>query len=198
MFLLDTFPLGFPSTEGVSPYPGYRDTNMVRFTDSFWERRYGGSRQHAAIDIACPEGTLVLAAHHGVIVHERRENAGGNVVYVEGHVKDGTIVGTYYAHLAAPGVQKQGVRAFPGMILGIAGHTGSASGPHLHFMAYARKGGKIMKLDPYQELMKLTSPVSHARGSWRRVTHTRDLQNRMNQEAPLLWTAALARRHHNV
>ncbi|OUN40439.1 hypothetical protein B5G28_01690 [Faecalibacterium sp. An77] len=83
---------------------------------------------HQGVDLACSEGTPVLAAMDGVVFAAGRSASYGN--YIRLTHSDGTE--TLYAHLqylyARPG---QVVRA--GEVLGTAGQTGRATGPHLHF-----------------------------------------------------------------
>ena len=88
---------------------------------------------HKGVDLACAEGTPVLAAQDGVVIAAQRSASYGNwlrVVHANG-------AETLYAHLqylyARPG---QVVRA--GQTLGTAGQTGRATGPHLHFEVLVR------------------------------------------------------------
>ena len=83
---------------------------------------------HRGVDLACAEGTPVLAAMDGVVLTAERSGSYG--LYIRLCHPDG--VETLYAHLqylfARPG---EVVRA--GQLLGTAGQTGRATGPHLHF-----------------------------------------------------------------
>ena len=83
---------------------------------------------HKGVDLACAEGTPVLAAMDGVVLTAGRSGSYG--LYIRLCHPDG--VETLYAHLqylfARPG---EVVRA--GQLLGTAGQTGRATGPHLHF-----------------------------------------------------------------
>ena len=83
---------------------------------------------HRGVDLACAEGTPVLAAMDGVVLAAGRSASYGN--YIRLCHADG--VETLYAHLqylfVRPG---EVVRA--GQVMGTAGQTGRATGPHLHF-----------------------------------------------------------------
>lgn len=120
-----TFPLG---GEGWSLSSGYGWR-----ADPLAENGGGADAFHKGVDLACAEGTPVLAAQDGVVIAAQRSASYGNwlrVVHANG-------AETLYAHLqylyARPG---QVVRA--GQTLGTAGQTGRATGPHLHFEVLVR------------------------------------------------------------
>ena len=115
------FPLG---TSGWSVSSGYGWR-----TDPFAENSAADAEDfHRGVDLACAEGTPVLAAMDGVVLAAERSASYGN--YIRLCHADG--VETLYAHLqylfARPG---EVVRA--GQVMGTAGQTGRATGPHLHF-----------------------------------------------------------------
>lgn len=90
---------------------------------------------HSGLDIAAPEGTPVIAAADGVVASvEMPEDSGGYGLFI--CIQHTPALATCYAHLSAwilgikPGAQ---VRA--GQPIGLIGHTGHATGPHLHFEA---------------------------------------------------------------
>ncbi len=85
---------------------------------------------HHALDIAASEGTPVVAAAAGtvVLVGNRGYSGGGNVVWIEENGK----LYTTYNHLSAWNV-KVGQKVSAGQRVGSVGHTGDATGPHLHF-----------------------------------------------------------------
>jgi len=80
------------------------------------------------VDLACAEGTPVLAALAGTVTAARRSATYGNYLCLS-HA-DGQE--TIYAHMQYLYVRAgEVVRA--GECLGTAGQTGRATGPHLHF-----------------------------------------------------------------
>jgi murein DD-endopeptidase MepM/ murein hydrolase activator NlpD len=85
---------------------------------------------HRAIDIAAAEGTPVVASSGGTVVFagNRGYTGGGNVIWVE----VGTKLYETYNHLSYIGV-RVGQRVSGGQVIGRVGHTGEATGPHLHF-----------------------------------------------------------------
>jgi murein DD-endopeptidase MepM/ murein hydrolase activator NlpD len=85
---------------------------------------------HHALDIAASEGTPVVAAAAGtvVLVGNRGYSGGGNVVWIEHNSK----LYTTYNHLSAWNV-RVGQKVSAGQRVGSVGHTGDATGPHLHF-----------------------------------------------------------------
>ncbi|MGZ6142167.1 MAG: peptidoglycan DD-metalloendopeptidase family protein [Myxococcales bacterium] len=90
-----------------------------------------GSRErdvHDGIDLACPEGTPVRAAEDGVVLFAGEQRGYGNLILV---AHDGDLV-TVYAHNSTNLVEK-GVRVARGEEIARVGHTGNATGPHLHF-----------------------------------------------------------------
>jgi murein DD-endopeptidase MepM/ murein hydrolase activator NlpD len=84
--------------------------------------------QHDGIDLAAPEGTPVLAAASGTVLFAGEKRGYGKIVLV---AHRGDVV-TVYAHnsenLARPGDQ-----VHEGAAIARVGHTGNATGPHLHF-----------------------------------------------------------------
>jgi murein DD-endopeptidase MepM/ murein hydrolase activator NlpD len=96
------------------------------------------------INLAVPEGTSVKAAEDGVVAYAGNELKGyGNLVLVR-H-SNGFV--TAYAHASEIKV-KRGDQIKRGQIIALAGQTGSASSPQLHFEI--RKGST--PVDPSQYL----------------------------------------------
>jgi murein DD-endopeptidase MepM/ murein hydrolase activator NlpD len=85
---------------------------------------------HRALDIAASEGTPVVAAASGtvVLVGNRGYTGGGNVVWIQ----HGANLYTTYNHLSYWNV-RVGQKVSAGQRVGLVGHTGEATGPHLHF-----------------------------------------------------------------
>ena len=114
-----------PGDKRLEPLVGVR----LAGTDPFAENSPADAEDfHRGVDLACAEGTPVLAAMDGVVLAAERSASYGN--YIRLCHADG--VETLYAHLqylfARPG---EVVRA--GQVMGTAGQTGRATGPHLHF-----------------------------------------------------------------
>ena len=83
---------------------------------------------HDGIDLACPEGTTVRAADDGVVLFAGEQRGYGNLVLL---AHDGDVV-TVYAHNSENLVGK-GERVTRGEEIARVGHSGNATGPHLHF-----------------------------------------------------------------
>jgi murein DD-endopeptidase MepM/ murein hydrolase activator NlpD len=104
----------------IWPVPG------GKLTSGFGVR---GARKHEGIDIAAAEGTAVLAAAGGRVIYSGAGVKGyGNLILVR---HTGGIV-TVYAHNRRNMV-KEGDRVQQGQVIAEVGHTGRASGDHLHF-----------------------------------------------------------------
>ncbi len=83
---------------------------------------------HYGVDLACAEGTPVAAAMEGAVEYTGRSAAAGN--YLRLRHSDG--YETVYCHLQYIFV-RTGETVRGGQLLGTAGRTGDATGPHLHF-----------------------------------------------------------------
>jgi murein DD-endopeptidase MepM/ murein hydrolase activator NlpD len=115
-----------------------------RLTDSYGWRNdpiSGVRRYHAALDLAAPTGTLLIAAMDG-----RVATVGSNATYgkfiILSHAGG---YQTLYAHLSVVSV-KQGAWAAQGSKIGEVGSTGYSTGPHLHFAIY-KNGRAVNPLD---------------------------------------------------
>ncbi len=83
---------------------------------------------HDGVDLACPEGTPVFAAGEGEVLFAGEKRGYGNLVLV-GHAH-GLV--TVYAH-NSQNLVVQGDRVLRGEPIARVGHSGNATGPHLHF-----------------------------------------------------------------
>lgn len=101
-------------------------------TGKFGEDR--GDRVHMGIDLACPEGTPVVAVAAGR-VRLSSSARGGLELWLYG--EDGRTY--YYAHLSGYHVS-DGETVSAGQVIGFVGSTGRSTGPHLHFGVMA--GGR--------------------------------------------------------
>ena len=87
-----------------------------------------GNRFHEGVDIDAPEGARVGASRAGRVIFAGWNDGFGQLVILAHHRG----VTTYYAHLSRILVVV-GQRLSEGDMLGRVGHTGNATGPHLHF-----------------------------------------------------------------
>ncbi|ORT58998.1 M23 family metallopeptidase [Streptomyces sp. CB03238] len=116
------------ATSWVKPVTGgYTLTASFNQGGSMW------SHKHSGQDFAVPVGTVVKAAHSGVVVKAGPNGGGdgpayGNAIVVK-HAN-----GTYsqYAHLSKINVHI-GETVKTGETIARSGNTGNSSGPHLHF-----------------------------------------------------------------
>lgn len=110
------------------------DTTQYRVSDGYGWRQdpFTGERTfHKGIDLACAEGTEVLAAEGGAVVQVYRSTSYGTCLRVL-HT-DGSE--SLYTHLQYAYV-RPGEVVEAGQLLGAAGRSGRATGAHLHFELY--------------------------------------------------------------
>ncbi|MGH9373614.1 MAG: peptidoglycan DD-metalloendopeptidase family protein [Vicinamibacterales bacterium] len=88
----------------------------------------GQATFHRGIDVRATYGQEIQAAGEGRVIFSGEQRGYGTTVVVE-HANG---VQTRYAHLSATVVQQGDVVA-AGQLLGRAGHSGRATGTHLHF-----------------------------------------------------------------
>jgi murein DD-endopeptidase MepM/ murein hydrolase activator NlpD len=139
-------PLGAPDAPEADPNRPGAPLDFLRVTSSYGMRRHpilGFTRMHQGVDFAAREGAPVLAAADGVVTQAGPEGGYGNLL----RIRHAGGWATGYAHLSAfaPGVAP-GARVLRGEVVAFVGHTGLATGPHLHFEVSL--GG--VKLDPMQ------------------------------------------------
>ena len=103
--------------------------------------KQGGTHVHQGVDITTPAGSPILAPFDGTAVGSR-SGTGGMTVQVSGEY--GFV---YNMHLSRYGTLGS-VQA--GDVVGYAGSTGNASGPHNHFEWHPEDGPAV---DPYEYLM---------------------------------------------
>ncbi|HOV80285.1 MAG TPA: peptidoglycan DD-metalloendopeptidase family protein [Bacillota bacterium] len=95
-------------------------------TVSYFGMRWG--RMHEGVDLGAGYGSDIGAAAGGIVVSAGWNGGYGKMV----EISHGGGVVTRYAHLSTINVSV-GERVERGEVIGLAGATGNASGPHLHF-----------------------------------------------------------------
>jgi murein DD-endopeptidase MepM/ murein hydrolase activator NlpD len=88
----------------------------------------GQRSHHSGVDIAAPEGSPIRSATDGVVIAAGYDGMLGNYVEVRAQLGYSYVYGHMSAILA-----QGGARVATGSLLGLVGHTGYATGPHLHF-----------------------------------------------------------------
>ena len=147
-------PLGLADSPTASSGPT-APLDFLRVTSSYGPRRHpilGFTRMHQGVDFAAKEGAPVLAAADGVVTQAGLESGYGNLI----RIRHAGGWATGYAHLSgyAPGIAL-GAPVTRGEVIGFVGHTGLATGPHLHFEVSLAG----VKLDP------MTTPFGGAPAS---------------------------------
>lgn len=102
-----------------------------RVSSGFGMRRHpiqGAWRTHKGIDYAAPTGTRVRAVADGLVEYAGVKGGYGNVVILRHNGQYSTV----YAHLSRIAVRR-GARVAQNDTIGLVGHTGWATGPHLHY-----------------------------------------------------------------
>ena len=139
----------------VAPHLAYPLAELAESLDS-WGWRYSERRSawrlHTGIDLAAPQGTVVLASQAGWVLLVESISGYGTTVLLD----HGEGWQTLYAHLHQASVL-EGAWLEQGQDLGTVGMTGSATGPHLHF-ELRRQGTELLALDPTPHLPPLLPP----------------------------------------
>lgn len=112
----------------------------------------GASSFHAAIDLAMPTGTPILAADGGIVEYSGPKGGYGNYILVN----HGNGLATWYAHNQANGV-RVGQKVTSGQKIGTVGSTGISTGPHVDFGVI--EGYKAGNIDSGQAV----NPRKHVR-----------------------------------
>ncbi len=90
--------------------------------------KFKTKRQHTGIDIGSPEGTPIKTADAGEVIFAGLMRGYGQVIIID----HGGGFATVYAHMSKMLVE-EGAVVKKGTVIGNVGHTGVATGPHLHF-----------------------------------------------------------------
>ncbi len=116
-------PKGFPTAGYISSGYGWR-INPITHRREF----------HHGVDIAAMEGTPVKSTANGIVVYAGRTKGCGNFVVI----KHGYGYTTFYAHLRRY-IVRIGQWVKRGQIIGYVGHTGLATGSHVHYEVWKHK-----------------------------------------------------------
>lgn len=111
----------------------------------------GDPRFHGGLDLRAPGGTPVYAAAAGMVVESGASGAYGNVVVVD----HGGGLRTLYAHHQR-NLVRAGDRVRRGQPIALVGHTGNATGDHLHFEVRWKDG----TVDPRVVLPRLSASAA--------------------------------------
>jgi len=107
----------------------------------------GEVSSHTGTDIACAEGTPILAAADGTVtVANGLDSWGGSYGYYI-QIDHGGGLETLYAHCSSI-CATTGQQVQSGQVIGYVGHTGRATGSHLHFEVRAN-GNRVNSLQNF-------------------------------------------------
>jgi len=125
-----------PASPIPTPTPGQVTDGLglveqARVTSGFGQRAdpfTGRQAEHHGVDLAAAEGSPIVAASDGVVRSAGPRGGYGNAVEVD----HGNGLTTLYAHTSEVLV-RPGETVAAGQVLAKVGHTGRATGAHLHF-----------------------------------------------------------------
>ena len=127
-----TYPVGDPYRFAVS---ADRATPAFELSRGFSEPE--GKRHHEGVDLSNRRGgDIVHATAHGLVVlAEQRDTADfGSRIVLAHRLPDGSLAYSVYAHLQPGSIRvREGDRVWLAQPLARVGHSGNASGDHLHF-----------------------------------------------------------------
>ena len=118
-------------TDATPPTTAFAAPTQGRLSSSFGLRRvFNGQprKPHSGLDIAAPDGAPVLAPATGMVVAVGNYFFNGNTIFLD----HGQGLITMYCHLSKIDV-KVGKVVSQGELIGAVGHTGRATGAHLHW-----------------------------------------------------------------
>lgn len=124
----DTSDMTYTYTGGLMQWPLEAGVSYYVSSEYGWRTLYGVEDFHLAIDLACDNGTNVLAAAGGVVLRSEYHASYGNYVLID----HGNGLSTLYAHMSANNVGA-GETVSAGQLIGWVGLTGNTFGYHLHF-----------------------------------------------------------------
>lgn len=118
----------------------------------------GASSYHKGIDIACPEGSDVVATKKGTVTVAEKSSAEGNWIAIK-HDEQYT---SYYMHNSVLLVE-EGETVSKGQVIALSGNTGVSTGPHLHF-AILKNSAYLNPLDFVSEKEKIKKTTTAETG----------------------------------
>ncbi len=143
-------PASAPAPVGKQPHGRVGLSGQVapgaRLSSSYGQRVDpidGSERFHSGLDLAAPEGSPIYASAAGIVTRVGERAGYGNAVEID----HGTDISTVYGHASQLCVQP-GQHVVKGQLIARVGHTGRATGSHVHFEV--RLHGKTM--DPNKAL----------------------------------------------
>lgn len=87
---------------------------------------------HEGIDLAAPEGSLVMACKAGLVEQIGYSEVYGNFIIINHNDEKGQQMRSFYAHLQTIDCEESNF-VLGGAVIGSIGSTGLSTGPHLHF-----------------------------------------------------------------
>jgi len=124
----DTSNMDYSYTGGLMQWPLEAGASYYVSSEYGWRTIYGVEDFHLAIDLACDNGTTVLAAAGGTVLRSEYHASYGNYVLID----HGNGLSTLYAHMSSNNVSV-GESVYAGQTVGWVGLTGNTFGYHLHF-----------------------------------------------------------------
>lgn len=110
----------------------HQPLDITSITDEFGKKRIylNGQTRHGGVDLKAAHRTPIKAVNSGVVLLVAKNfSLEGNMVILD----HGSGILSLYLHLSKINV-KQGAKVSKGEVIGLSGSTGSATGPHLHFI----------------------------------------------------------------
>lgn len=105
---------------------------------------------HNGMDFAAPEGTPLYSNVTGTVIGSGTMSDGANYIAVR---DDNTGYTHWYAHMQKQSPLKKGQHVNQGEFVGYVGHTGKATGPHLHYSVTKPGAGNYLNekvsVNPY-------------------------------------------------
>lgn len=139
-------------SENEADWPDFVIPTPGKLTETFGLKRFfnGEARApHLGMDIPAPEGQAVMAPAKGIVVQTGDYFFNGRTVMID----HGQGLISMLCHLSKITV-KAGDRIKQGDVIGLVGHTGRATGPHLHWTVSLNNA----RIDPLLVLPPASTP----------------------------------------